>query len=44
MKAYANWYWVQMVLNRLCHFVWLHPAWTIVFIVIIFSHNHWHSK
>ena len=33
------WYWTHKVIERLFHFVWLHPGWTIFFIIMIFHHG-----
>ena len=39
MDTYANWYWAQIVLNRLFHFVWLHPGWTVFIILVVFKYQ-----
>lgn len=33
-----EWYYTNMVLERMFHFIWLHPGWTL-FIVYTIFHN-----
>jgi hypothetical protein len=39
-----NWYWTHKVIERLFEFVWLHPAWTIFFLILLFSSSNANSK
>ena len=35
-----EWTYLNLVIERLFHFIWLHPAWTVFFIVLLCRGNH----